>query len=270
MDIKKILLTENDCYKSGRKIEPKGIIVHSTGANNKKLNRYIAPDDGIIGANRYNNHWNRPGVRKCVHAFVGVDASGVVRVYQTLPFDMRCWGIGSGKHGSYNDNYLQFEICEDDLTDEGYFNAAFAAAADLCAFLMGEFPAIKIENVISHNEGYKRGFGSSHKDCDHWLARFGKNMDWFRDQVEARRGNGGGSVKEEAGEAEKPDAAGSLPYRVRINVDSLNVRAGAGVQYKIKTTVSAGEVYTIVEESNGWGKLKSGAGWISLYYTVKL
>ena len=56
-------------------------------------------------------------------------------------------------------------------------------------------------------------------------------------------------------------------YKVRITAAELNVRAGAGTNYKINTTVKKGEVYTIVEEYKGWGKLKSGAGWISLNYT---
>ena len=59
-------------------------------------------------------------------------------------------------------------------------------------------------------------------------------------------------------------------YRVRITASILNVRKGAGTNYSISTTVKRNEVYTIVEESNGWGKLKSGAGWISLSYTTKL
>lgn len=59
------------------------------------------------------------------------------------------------------------------------------------------------------------------------------------------------------------------PYTVRITADTLNVRAGAGTAYKINQTVKRGEVYTIVKEQNGWGKLKSGAGWISLHYTQK-
>ena len=58
-------------------------------------------------------------------------------------------------------------------------------------------------------------------------------------------------------------------YTVKINTAVLNVRDGAGTKYKINTTVKKDEVYTIVEESNGWGKLKSGAGWISLAYTVR-
>ena len=58
-------------------------------------------------------------------------------------------------------------------------------------------------------------------------------------------------------------------YTVKITADALNVRDGAGTNYKINTVVKKGEVYTIVAEENGWGKLKSGAGWIKLSYTEK-
>ncbi len=62
----------------------------------------------------------------------------------------------------------------------------------------------------------------------------------------------------------------STSYIVQITADSLNVREGAGTIYKIVTTVKKNEKYTIVEENNGWGKLKSGAGWIKLSYTKKV
>lgn len=58
-------------------------------------------------------------------------------------------------------------------------------------------------------------------------------------------------------------------YLVKITTAVLNVREEANVNSKINTTVKKGEVYTIVEEYNGWGKLKSGAGWISLAFTSK-
>jgi N-acetylmuramoyl-L-alanine amidase CwlA len=61
----------------------------------------------------------------------------------------------------------------------------------------------------------------------------------------------------------------STSFKVRVNCDVLNVRAGAGTSYRINTKVKRGEVYTIVEQKNGWGKLKSGAGWIKLSYTLK-
>lgn len=61
------------------------------------------------------------------------------------------------------------------------------------------------------------------------------------------------------------------PYTVKITTDVLNVRKEPTTDSAIVTTVRKGEVYTIVgESSNGkWGKLKSGAGWISLAYTQK-
>lgn len=59
-------------------------------------------------------------------------------------------------------------------------------------------------------------------------------------------------------------------YKVRITSNILNVRAGAGTSYNVNTTVKKNQVYTITEEKNGWGRLKSGAGWIYLKYTEKV
>jgi len=53
-------------------------------------------------------------------------------------------------------------------------------------------------------------------------------------------------------------------YKVTANV--LNIRAGAGTNHKIVGTIKKNGVYTIVEVSNGWGRLKSGAGWVSMAY----
>ena len=62
----------------------------------------------------------------------------------------------------------------------------------------------------------------------------------------------------------------TVNYRVRITADSLNVRKEPNATSKVTTTVRKDNVFTIVEEKNGWGKLKSGAGWINLSYTKKL
>ena len=59
-------------------------------------------------------------------------------------------------------------------------------------------------------------------------------------------------------------------YKVKITATSLNIRKGAGTNYGINGSVKKGQVFTIVEEKDGWGKLKSGAGWIKLEYTKKL
>ena len=59
-------------------------------------------------------------------------------------------------------------------------------------------------------------------------------------------------------------------YVIQVTVDVLNYRSGPGTNYKINGTIRDKGRYTIVQESNGWGKLKSGAGWISLAYTKKV
>ena len=187
LEIRQCFLTNNNCYKQGRTIVPKGIVVHSTGANNPSLKRYVQPDDGVLGTNPYDNHWNRSGISKCVHAFIGKDKDGVVRVYQTLPWNFRCWGCGSGSKGSYNNNFIQFEICEDGLNDVNYFNTAFKLALELCAYLAKQYK-LPVENIVSHNEANKLGYASGHIDCDHWLKKFGKDMNWFRDEVGKRNG----------------------------------------------------------------------------------
>lgn len=41
MNLHELILTKNDCYKSNRWITPKGVMVHSTGANNPNLKRCV-------------------------------------------------------------------------------------------------------------------------------------------------------------------------------------------------------------------------------------
>lgn len=65
-------------------------------------------------------------------------------------------------------------------------------------------------------------------------------------------------------------SSSNTDYKVKITANTLNVRAGAGTSYKINTTVTKGQIFTITETKNGWGKLKSGAGWIDLSYTTKM
>lgn len=65
------------------------------------------------------------------------------------------------------------------------------------------------------------------------------------------------------------------PYRVKITADVLNIRKGAGTNYGTNGAIKDKGVYTIVAEADGkgatkWGKLKSGAGWISLDYCKKI
>jgi N-acetylmuramoyl-L-alanine amidase len=187
MEIIQYYQTKNPCYISGRKIKPTGIVVHSTGANNPYLKRYVGPDDGILGKNEYNNHWNKASANKCVHAFIGRAADGSVKIYQTLPWDHRCWGVGSGKKGSYNASHIQFEICEDNKKDEAYYKEAFALAQQLCAYLC-ELYGIKNENIVGHYEAHAAGYGSNHSDPKPWQKKHKGSMAQYRSDVNALTG----------------------------------------------------------------------------------
>lgn len=183
-DIIKAMAVLNNCYKANKKLTPKGIVVHSTGANNPNLKRYVdAP--AFVGVNNLGNHWNTPtpdGREVCVHAFIGKDIAGNVRVAQILPYTTQCWGCGTGTKGSYNSTHIQFEICEDGLTDKKYFEQAFSAAIEYCAYLCHNFN-LDITTIVSHAEAHKKGYASNHGDCDHWLKKFGWTMDKFRAAV---------------------------------------------------------------------------------------
>lgn len=66
-----------------------------------------------------------------------------------------------------------------------------------------------------------------------------------------------------------------VPFKVKVSITDLNIRKGAGTNYGVVKTCPVG-VYTIVEvkaekgSDNGWGKLKSGVGWISLDFATEV
>ena len=60
-----------------------------------------------------------------------------------------------------------------------------------------------------------------------------------------------------------------VPYLVQVKITNLNIRKGPGTNYGTRGVIPKG-VYTIVAEENGFGKLKSGMGWICLSYTNKV
>lgn len=203
MQLYKCLLTENRCYKNNpnKKIKPKGVMVHSTGASNPLIRRYVQPLDhdvpnayspdraqllNLLGVNRNKNDWNRSNLDACVHAFIGKTDDGSVAVVQTLPWDHRGWHAGTGTSGrSANDTHISFEICEDNLTDERYFRETFHLAAELVAMLCKEFDLDPMADgvIICHRDGYKRGVASKHGDIYNWWPIHQHDMDDFRLKV---------------------------------------------------------------------------------------
>lgn len=187
MNLHELIFTNNQCYKKPYIIIPKGIMVHSTGSNNPHLKRYVGPNDGLLGENKSNNHWNNPD-KLCVHAFIGKLDNGEIATYHVLPYNYRAYHAGKGKLGSKysaNLNYLSFEICEDNLNDKNYFEKVYKEAVEYTAYLCKQFNFSPLDKgvVICHSEGAQMGIASSHSDVMHWFPKFGKNMDIFRQDV---------------------------------------------------------------------------------------
>ena len=181
MKLYKQILTQNACYQAGRTIAPTGIMLHSTGANNPWLKRYVGPDDGLL--------WTKPvwksleyslsrwkgSLPTCVHrkncGWIYCDLSDFAMDLARLACGWRA-----------NNTHIGIEICEDGLTDQQYFQAVYQEAVEVCAHLCQTF-ALHESAIICHSEGFKLGVASNHADVLHWFPYFGKDMNQFRKDV---------------------------------------------------------------------------------------
>ena len=234
------------CYQSGTPITPKGIQVHSTGANNPWLKRYVQPDDGRIGKNTNNNDHNRGG-NVCAHAYIGKQADGTVAVYQTIPWEQRCWLSGSGPKGNANRlGYIGFEVCEDALESEEYFfHAVVEQAAMLTAYLCTQYSLDPIASVRDHTELHSMGLASNHKDIAHWLKKHGWTMDRFREQVKTYMEEGLIVAYIECDEV-------SIMYQAKATCDGsyLNLRAGKSTSTVSQARIKKGETVGVINDSD--------------------
>lgn len=182
----------------------KGILWHSTGANNPWLKRYVQPSDNdpnkaklldLLGVNKNHNDWNHIERQAGLNCWVGKLADGSVTTVQTMPWDYRPWGCGPGVYGSCNNGWIQFEICEDGLDDPNYFAKAYKEACEITAYLCDlyninphgtvDYYGITVPTILCHVDSYRLGLGSGHGDVEHWLPKFGKSMATVRDDVAA-------------------------------------------------------------------------------------
>lgn len=276
------IMTLNPCYTAGRKIAVKGLMLHSVGCPQPSAQVFI-------------RLWNRADYKNaCVHGFVDANTGDV---YQTLPWDHRGWHCASGKNGSGNNTHIGVEMCEPSCikytggatftcSDPAAAKAAvartYAAAVELFAMLCVKYNLNPLADgvIISHAEGYRRGIASNHGDPEHLWNQLGTGytMDTFRAAVKAAMSAGTvGGTTSPANDSKPTTATAAAkfsPYMVRVTVTSLNIRTGPGTNYVTAGRMTPG-VYTIVEEATGkgatkWGKLKSGAGWISLDYAKRV
>lgn len=200
----KCFMRQSSWYKGAGKTTVRGVLWHSTGANNPNLKRYVQPDDNavdrakmleLLGVNKSGNDWNHTSREAGVHAWVGKLASGEVVSVQVGDWDKKAWGCGPGKKGSCNNGWIQFEICEDNLKDPVYFEKVYREAVELTAYLCKlynldpqgtvTYNGVKVPVILCHQDSYQLGLGSNHGDVLHWLPKYGKSMQTVRDDVSA-------------------------------------------------------------------------------------
>ena len=150
-----------------------------------------------------------------------------------------------------NNTSIGIEICE--YTDKEKQRKAYHNAIELVKVLL-EYYNWGVDKVRTHKSW-------SGKACPAYLlqGKWGFTWDWFKNQISEAKAPSNNEVDD-----------GS--FRVKILADELNVRSGPSTDYRIKCVVRRDEVFTIVQVQNNWGKLRSGAGWISIHskYVKKL
>lgn len=271
LTIYRLMFTASDCYRSGTRQTSTGVQVHSTGANNPYLKRYVQPDDGKLGKNTNGNSHNRPGVDVCASAYIGRLADGTVAVYQTLPWDMRCWISGKGKNGNANRlGYIGYETCEDDLTDTVYFQqAVMTAAVNLTAHLcqiMGVRPGDVLYSyaegsalaVMDHSELSARGLASGHADITHWLRRYGKRMSDFRAEVEKAMDEGVEVEYIDADAQEEWEEMDKIYEVTSPNGGYVNLREAPDTGSESLAKLYPGDRVRVTAMTGLWSKAESG------------
>lgn len=218
----------------------KKITIHNTGNDNvKALNYHKA-------LNVQNNLKN--GRQASWHLCVDD-----VQIHQHVKFNWEAWHAGNS---TGNKTSIGIECTQ--WTDKAKQEATWLNAAALTAMLLKHYN-LTVNDVVQHNHW-------SGKDCPYYLrhSKHGFDWNWFISKVKGfYNGELVSTVKPNTNE----NTSISVDYLVQVTADELNVRTGPSTSYDISTVIKKDEVYTIREEQKGWGRLKSGAGWINLSYT---
>ena len=200
-----------------------------------------------------------------------------VNVIQGLPLNRNAWHATDGASGQGNRYGIGVEICYSKSGGARYTKAE-ENAVYVCARLLHQH-GLGIESLKQHHD-----FALNGKNCPHRIRDEGRweefkgRVNWVLGEIKAGRcdaslSSGTTTSNQEVSkpttnqEVSKPT---STNYVVKVTADSLNIRKGPGASYSVVGELGKGEAYTIVETQNGWGKLKSGVGWINLSYTQRV
>lgn len=170
---------------------------------------------------------------------------------------------------------ITIEVASDKTHPYAFTNAAYEKLITLCIDICKRNGIKKLLWLETKEKSlaYVPKNGEAILTAHRWFAAKACPGDWMY----AREGElaarvtaalGGNAATAESSKQENAVKPFS-PYLVQVTATVLNIRKGPGTNYAITGAIKNKGVYTIVEEKNGWGKLKSGVGWICLKYTKK-
>lgn len=196
------IMTNSTNYKNKSTMKVRGVLWHSTGANNPNLKRYVQPSDNdknyqqlmqMLGKNTNGNDWNHISMQAGVNAWIGKLADETVTTVQTLPLDVKPWGCGSGPKGSCNNGWVQFEACEDSLTNRDYFETVYREACEFTAYVCAlynidplgtvNYNGVTVPTILCHYDAHNLKLGSNHGDVYGWFNKYNKTMQDVRNDV---------------------------------------------------------------------------------------
>ena len=196
-----------------------------------------------------------------------------VDVIQGLPLNRNAWHATDGGNGPGNRYGIGVEICYSKSGGARYTRAE-ENAVYVCARLLYQH-GLGIESLKQHHD-----FATNGKNCPHRIRDEGRwegfkgRVEWVLGEIKAGRCEAslrsGTTSSKVTSSSQTVITPASTNYVVKITADTLNIRKGPGVSYSVVGELGKGEAYTIVETQNGWGKLKSGVGWINLSYTQRV
>ena len=137
------------------------------------------------------------------------------------------------------------------------------------AIRMTNAPAVIVECGFIDNATDRKLFDTAAEQKKMGQAIAKGILDWLGVEdkgAESSSGSSSGSSSTSSGTGKKPSGGSSSAssFLVKVKYDSLNIRKGPSINQKVVGDITDHGTYTIVEVSGTWGKLKSGAGWISI------
>ena len=171
---------------------------------------------------------------------------------------------------------ITIEVASDKTHPYAFTNAAYEKLVTLCIDICKRNGIKKLLWLETKEKSlaYVPKNGEAILTAHRWFAAKACPGDWMY----AREGDlaarvtaalNGNAATAEPSKQETTAVKPFSPYLVQVTATVLNIRKGPSTNYAITGAIKNKGVYTIVEEKNGWGKLKSGVGWICLKYTKK-